>query len=72
MVLQIGNEFNITIINSEIDLPELYSNCPDLVSAGSKFASIPYRSVQVGLKNICFRRKKWQSIFRNEYFFADS
>ena len=43
MVLQIGEEF----VKSEIDLPKLYSCFPDLVSTGSKFASIPCRSVEV-------------------------
>ena len=59
MVLQIGNENWF----GEIDLPELYSNYPDLVSAGSKFASIPYRSVQVRFKSSTFDEKPNDNLF---------
>ena len=46
MVLQIGDKF----VDGKIDLPNLYSRHPELVSSGAKFASIPCRSLQVGLE----------------------
>jgi len=53
MVLQIGEDF----VNCEIDLPKLYSCYPDLASTGSKFASIPCRSVQ-GSDGVLYIRQK--------------
>lgn len=50
-------EFENTKIHSEIDLPELYSTWPELASHGSKFASIPCRSVS-GSEGVAYVRQR--------------
>lgn len=50
-------EFEDKTINSEITLPELYSTWPELAASGSRFASIPCRSVS-GSEGVAYVRQR--------------
>ena len=54
MVLQINN----SKIDTEITIDKFYSEFPDFVNTGSKFASTPCRSINGGSEGVLYIRQK--------------
>ena len=54
MVLQINN----SKIDTEITIDKFYSEFPDFVNTGSKFASTPCRSINGGAEGVLYIRQK--------------